>query len=98
MKTAKGMKVNKVAYGSGAPYASDGSGSNKPAKALSNNDIGKGQHVRKGMHRNDGHSSPVGKSRPTQNGGPRSGQTSGVDFNISGRTTAKDWAITSKRV
>lgn len=90
--THKGMKKNTVATGSGAPIASDGSGSNKSAKALDSKGIGKGQHVAKGMKVNDGHSSPIGKQRPTQNGGPRPGQTSGVDFNIHGSTSKKDWA------
>lgn len=85
-----GVKKNQVAKGKGAPLASDGSGRNKSA-ALNDKGIAKGQSVKKGMVKHDGHSSPIGKQRPTQDGGPRTGQKSGVDTNVHGRTTHKDW-------
>ena len=81
---AMGMKVNKVAYGKGAPFGSDGSGTNKPASALSNPGIKKGAPVKRGMVENSGKSSPIGNVRPTQDGGPRTGQTSGVDTKVTG--------------
>lgn len=92
----KGMHKNTVATGKGAPLASDGSGSNKAAKALSSTGIKAGAPVKKGMVQNDGHDSAIGKVRPTQDGGPRTGQTSGVDFNVRGKTTSKDWGWTVK--
>ena len=91
-----GMKVNKVAYGAGEPYGADGSGRNKPAKALDSKGIkaGKQPHVK--MVENSGMDSPVGRERPTQDGGPRKGQRSGVDFKISDKhPTKKDygWSV-----
>jgi len=92
MKTAKGMKKNTVPYGKGEAYQSGPSGRNKPA-ALNDAGIKAGAPVKKGMVKNDGHSSPIGKQRPTQDGGPRSGQTSGVDFKIgTDKLNKADWA------
>lgn len=77
-----GMKLNKVEYGKGEEYVSDGSGRNKAAKALESPGIkaGKQPHVK--MVENSGMDSPIGKTRPTQDGGPRPGQKSGVDRDV----------------
>ncbi len=91
----KKPNLNKVATGKGVPVASDGSGSNKRA-ALDSPGIKKGKQPHVASKLNSGKDSPIGKTRPTQDGGPRTGHTKGVDWSISDKhPTAKDygWSV-----
>jgi hypothetical protein len=80
----KAHVLNEVARGSGRsdPFGRDGSGSNKAATALDSKGIKSGKQPPIKMIVNSGHDSPVGKERPAQSGGPRTGQTSGIDRDV----------------
>ena len=83
--------LNKVATGKGVPVSKG----NRKASALDSADIksGKQPHVKSKL--NSGEESPVGKVLPKDNGRPRAGQTSGVDWSISDKhPTTKDYGWT----
>ena len=99
-----GLKKQEVAKGgatvvgrqTGVPVASDGAGKNMRAKALDSAGIKAGKQPHVASKVNSGKDSPIGKVRPKLSGGPKPGQTKGVDFEIHDRhPTGKDygWSV-----